>query len=42
MSLTKRLDYNLPGDNFRNAINSCYDILIKEIDKKQTGLYDNF
>ena len=42
MSVTKRLDYNLPVDNFRNAINSCYDILIKEIDKKQTGLYDNF
>lgn len=42
VSTIKKLDYTLNGDEIKNAIKSCYDVIQKELQNARTGVYDNF
>ena len=42
VTMIKKLDYDLKGDEIGSAIKKCYDLIQKEISNKTAGVYDGF
>lgn len=42
VTLIKKLDYNLKGNEVKSALSKCYNVIQKEISNKTTGIYEGF
>ena len=42
VTLIKKLDYELKGDEVKSALSKCYNVIQKEIGNKTAGVYDGF
>lgn len=42
VTLIKKLDYNLKGDEVKSALSKCYNVIQKEISNKTAGIYEGF